>query len=498
MSRAAFLSRRIGRAPGFYRQSFVAAASLAAVASAVVFCSAGRYFEAAGASAIAITSALLLAGRVPVEAILIFWLAATPVLSFFVRFPVEKSIITFDRAIFAGLALVLFVRSKQSGGEARPLRLRATKFEIFWALLSLAAVASVAVKSEEVGYAGKLALDSFILPLLAFHIARNHFRAKGRGAALVMAAVALALILFATGAFEFLSGTNLLQYKGSELVREGERRVNGPFASDSSYAIICLLISTFLLAAPKIFRVRMDAGAQLLHALALSSVVIATLLPLFRAVAFALAIGWIIYAKANQRREGRRARAAGLSTKAALLLIGSLTASAVIAWAALFGVASLTERLASPRNVYGRLATWEAAAKIALENPASGVGLGNYTRYYSKKYSSTGDVQESILETRAASSPHSNLFWIAAELGLVACLFYVAAFVFIFLMGYRALVRARTPEQRAAAACYIAIASAYSISGLTLTSGAYSDLNLYFFFLLGLLLSASKGGREAA
>jgi O-antigen ligase len=174
---------------------------------------------------------------------------------------------------------------------------------------------------------------------------------------------------------------------------------------------------------------------------------------------------------------------------------GSLVVAVIISWAALFGAASIKERLASPRNAYGRLATWKAAAKIALENPSAGVGLGNYSDYYSKKYSSTGETRESILDARAASSPHSNVLWIAAELGLIACAIYVAAHASIFLMGYRALARARRPDERAAAACYIAIAVGYWISGLTLTSGAYSDLNLYLFFMLGLLLSVAEGGR---
>lgn len=507
MSKAIFLLKRIGRLPDFYGQSFVIAASLLAVFGAVVLCSLGRYFEAAGAAAIALSSAAVLAGRMPVEAILVLWFAATPLLSFFVRFPAEKSIMTFDRAIFGGIALILFLRWASKDGEAQSFRLRVTRFELAWALLSVAAVLSVAMKSQEIGYAGKLALDSFILPLLAFHIARNHCRAR-IGAALVIAASALASFLFATGAYELLTGTNLFQYRGSELIREGERRVNGPFASDSSYAIICLLLSAFLLAAPRVFRVRMDSGAQVLYTLALSSVVIATMLPLFRAVLVALAVCLIIYARAKGRGPGDTgegsdsARRMKASIKASMkgsiktraLLMGSLAVAVIIGWAALFGVDSIKERLASPRNVYGRIATWGAAAKIALENPALGVGLGNYETYYSNKYSSSGELQESVLDARAASSPHSNLLWIAAELGLIAALFYVAANVFIFLMGYRALVRASSPEARAAAACYLAIATGYWITGLTLTSGAYSDLNLYFFFILGLLLTACEGG----
>jgi hypothetical protein len=40
------------------------------------------------------------------------------------------------------------------------------------------------------------------------------------------------------------------------------------------------------------------------------------------------------------------------------------------------------------------------------------------------------------------------------------------------------------------------MAAAYWITGMTLTSGAYSDLNLCFFFLCGLLLNVSEKGFE--
>ena len=42
-----------------------------------------------------------------------------------------------------------------------------------------------------------------------------------------------------------------------------------------------------------------------------------------------------------------------------------------------------------------------------------------------------------------------------------------------------------------AAAAFIALFVAYWLPGLTLASGYYSDTNLYFFFLIGLLSNES-------
>ncbi|HTF36860.1 MAG TPA: hypothetical protein VK651_01020, partial [Blastocatellia bacterium] len=79
------------------------------------------------------------------------------------------------------------------------------------------------------------------------------------------------------------------------------------------------------------------------------------------------------------------------------------------------------------------------------------------------------------------------LLWIASELGLPGLALYVAANLYLFLTGWRALKRAADQRQRIAASCFLALVVAYSIPGLTIASGYYSDLNLYFLFLLGAL-----------
>ena len=60
-------------------------------------------------------------------------------------------------------------------------------------------------------------------------------------------------------------------------------------------------------------------------------------------------------------------------------------------------------------------------------------------------------------------------------------------------MGWRALKRAADQRQRIAAACFLALVVAYWLPGLTLASGYYSDLNLYFLFLLGALSTQFSG-----
>jgi hypothetical protein len=70
-------------------------------------------------------------------------------------------------------------------------------------------------------------------------------------------------------------------------------------------------------------------------------------------------------------------------------------------------------------------------------------------------------------------------------------LLYIAANIFLFLIGWRALRRAQIASERAAAMGFLSLLVAYWITGITLASGYYSDLNLYLFFMLGLLSNRS-------
>ncbi|HEX8090285.1 MAG TPA: O-antigen ligase family protein [Blastocatellia bacterium] len=501
------------------QSSFLIAAFISVLLGAAL-CASGKYREAAASSAALLCLAFILSARLSVESILITWFATTPLAYFYIRFPVDKSIITYDRAVFALVAVMILVGLRRAGGprsgaalpgawpplhgeEAGQRAIRSgraappftgvsvSRFEVAWALLSVLALASAAVKSGDVAYATRIAVDSFFLPLAAFHVARHHFDVRGRAGSLMIGAIMLALFLFITGAFEFASGANLFQYKGSELVRERELRVNGPFASDTSYTIICLLVAVFLRAAPAMLRVRLDRLARLLYALAQGAAVIATLLSLFRATAIALVICWLILRRLESRgsaaRGERDAHAHWPMSRGPLLIVTIAIAAGII----MLGPSSIGRRITDPRNAFGRLATWEAAAVIAVENPLFGVGLTNYHDYFHAKYNWEDESVESVLHARAADSPHSNLLWIAAELGLVALALYLMANVYLFFMGVRAMWKADGSQRRAAAACYLTLVAAYFIPGLTLASGYYSDLNLYFFFMLGLLLNES-------
>ena len=468
------------------------------IAFAGMLCATGDYRNAAVVTGVSLGAAFLLAAPVTFEVVLLTWFAATPLASFYIRYPIDRSIITYSRVVFGLLVVMLLLESHRklkmtgalldtssSTGRA-PFSL--SKVEIAWALLSVLALASAVARSNNVTYATRIAIDTFWLPLLAFYFARKHFDLRSGGRLLLLCCMALALFLFATGVFELATGIDLFQYKGSELVREGERRVNGPFAADSSFAIICLMLFLFLQAAPRLLRVRFDRAGKLVYVCATAAAALGALLSLFRVVAFALVICWIAQRWAAHRDTGQ-ALLRGSELRRVLPLAALIVVIVIVlgGWLVTMAPSTSGRRLADPRSAFGRLATWQAAAEIALENPAFGVGLANYPDYFDASHYYSDEAPEEVLDTKAADSPHSNLLWIASELGLPGLALYVAANLYLFLTGWRALKRAADQRQRIAASCFLALVVAYSIPGLTIASGYYSDLNLYFLFLLGAL-----------
>jgi hypothetical protein len=474
-----------------------------------VLCGLSDYTAALGFAAVVAGLVVALSLPNPAPSVLLVWFITAPIATFLIQIPSQQAILTYDRVVLTFVALLILIevsRSKKgalhtpsrsssdshrngSGSEplstARPLSI--TRFEIVWALLGVVAVASVATKSVNLGYSMRILVDSFWLPLIAFHAVRR-YSAQLSGRGLILGVMGLSLFLVTVGAYEFVTGSDLFPYRGAAIVREAEIRVNGPFASDSSYAIICLLFAVFLRIAPRVFGVHFDRGANFAHKLTIAFAIIASLLPLYRIVAVSLFVCWIItegvFSSAVVAR--RHALERVLARSKPIIALGLVLIAVMSIFGLLFWDSSIASRITSPRNLFGRVATWEAAAQIASEDPVFGVGLMNYRSHFDDRYPREQQWATAVREARPANYPHSNFLWIASELGVIGLGLYAIAAACLIRSGYRGLRQAKT-HRRAAAGGLLALVAAYFIPGLTLTSGAYSDLNLCFFFLIGIL-----------
>src|SRR6185369_5267443 len=111
---------------------------MAGVMASAVQCQAGDYKSAWIIAGIASGAGLLLYLPVSTQRVLICWFATAPLAAFYVRFPTNRSIVTFDRIVFAALVLVLLLSWKQheTAGAEEPARsFRFSKFEVAWGLL---------------------------------------------------------------------------------------------------------------------------------------------------------------------------------------------------------------------------------------------------------------------------------------------------------------------------------------------------------------------------
>lgn len=478
-----------------YRDLTTPVLGSAGVAVASFFCGTERYSDAAAVALFTVALVFAIrgarfgspAGLNAFEVTLLAWFVGSPIASYYFRLPGERSLITFDRIVVAALATSFLL-----GAIRKPHNsLTVSRFEIAWGVLTLVALVSVVSKANSLGFATRVAVDAFGLPLFVFFIARRFVDVEKCSKALILGAMALALFLFATGAIEVLSGADLFPFKGSELIRGGELRVNGPFSTDSSFATVSLMLALFLRAAPRMLRVRFDAGAELAWVAAMLAAAGAALMPMFRSVLAAGVVAWTLFevvaARPTLPGAGWRWKVIGRVTAA-----GGLTIALVVA-AFLWESPPIAKRLFNAGNLYSRLATWEAAARMTADNPLVGVGLWNFVDEFERLYGDEDWTLEEALDTRIARGAHSNLVWITTELGLLGFVPYVIANLCLLLTGLGALKRANDTKSRAAAACFASLMAAYWIPGLTLVNGAYSDLNLYYFFFLGILWQLTTG-----
>src|SRR6185503_176435 len=95
--------------------SFLISAALVAALAAAAFCATGDYANAAIIAAMVVGGALLIGFNASLEAVLVAWFVTTPLASFYLRVPLERSIITYDRAVFAVMIVIVLLNWSRVG-----------------------------------------------------------------------------------------------------------------------------------------------------------------------------------------------------------------------------------------------------------------------------------------------------------------------------------------------------------------------------------------------
>jgi O-antigen ligase len=125
----------------------------------------------------------------------------------------------------------------------------------------------------------------------------------------------------------------------------------------------------------------------------------------------------------------------------------------------------------------GRLYAWQAAFRMALANPFSGVGLDNfYFNYFF--YSPHWDGKNHAV--------HSTWFQILGETGFIGFLLFICLLIGTFTLSYRLLSRLRSHEMKPMAeGLWIGLIT-FCVSGTFLTQGTTWPLYILISLLIAL------------
>lgn len=406
------------------------------------------------------------------EVLLLLWVLIFPLGYYFLSYPKGGSLFNFDRAIVGLLTVGICLYPKD-----RLIRLPVSLRRCGWAWSAFLAAGIISmVQVKELRGSARVLLEAFLLPgILSYYViacfpVRRYLRVL-HGLISVMAMYSAAI-----GVAEIILGTDLLPIPGAGEYFAGQHdllvlRVNGPFLTNNSYGLIGMVTFCLLWFLWRAAGDSFPGWQKLLHVLGMTSALLSALLPLFRSIVLTFAIIFFLALFRAQTLRKRLARIAGL------LMIATVVLAAMGLVPDLY-----EERMASSENVYGRLAQQKQNLKIFLADPMIGVGLNNYHEYASHK----AQTATSFEGVEALEYPHSNLGAVLAETGLVGFLPYAASQVLLVVAFWK--LRARRTECSSLVQRFsLYVFLSYWISGLALTSGYSSDLNLWYMFSLAVL-----------
>ncbi|HYG97690.1 MAG TPA: O-antigen ligase family protein, partial [Terriglobales bacterium] len=408
---------------------------------------------------------------------LILWAAVSPLGYHYLSLPQQQPIFTLDRLVIGVLVLAGVLATKPKVPISPSLRYSALAWAgfVFAAALSLASVTNLASSA-------RLLVEAFVFPLILGWAMLRSFDAD-RYAPLVHIAVCVVSIYSAAiGVAEILTLQDLLPIAGASLYLDtgiGIPRANGPFQTNNSFALIGVTSFLLLQFLRRMLASRVRRWQTILHIVGSSGALLMAMLPMFRSVALTLLalLGWEAF------------RSKGVRRIALTSLI--IAATAMVLWVGSLAPDAFEERVSSNNNVYARLAQQKQTLELFLSHPVLGVGINNFFEAVPK----TTNYSALFAGADPLDYPHNNLAAVLAETGVLGFMPYMMAQAFL-VKAFWDLRKRKTAAANEAWRYFCYIFVGYWASGMTLTSGYYSDLNLWFMFAV--IVVYSFGVSEAS
>ncbi len=395
-----------------------------------------------------------------------FWIAASPLVYPFLRYPSHSGgLVTFDRIWLVGL-MVAVLRMPRPRTRDRAANFMWLTMVIFATAYGVRLLLPPHGDHTQIRYW----FDALVLPIGAFVVTRRQVFTDGdervlRG--LIIAGVVMSVISVA----ELLFGFQLASLSGGTPVFDqaaGVARVSGPFASNaasSTATLVCL--------AAVVYWTQTHTGAARRVGVLASVIIVAGALASFHRAAGLGVVAILILGTTYGARD-RTKRILTLAMIGVVAALGFYVVSASIESSTFY-----QGRVASGSNVIGRFASWEQSIAIFKTSPVFGVGPGQAPVIQQQ------EGLFSINGQSAASTLHSSFLTSLAELGVIgftAFLLQSAAVIRLMLAVRR---RAASRRDELLFGALFGGGVAFLIMSLTLTIVPESPANLAFAVLLG-------------
>jgi O-antigen ligase len=476
-SRKAF--RDIGSVAGENRLLiWIGLASLGTIAA--VLMGAPKMLIAMGfASVIAVAVILFviastLYGRI--DFILMGWVLLFPLGYYYLSIPRERSVFTLDRAVLGACMVAIAFTAR----GARPLPAPMRTAAILWVLFLVAAFLSLQNMDNPLG-ASKEVIDAFALPaVLGYYVWRN-FPVRRKLSELHILSCLMCVYVAAISVAELLRGEDLLPLPSAIMFSDHTgvvQRVNGPFATNNSLGLIGLISLFLLIFLRRAIGTGMPGWQRSLHLAGLTSALTMALSPMFRSIIMTLVIVGILeiyWSKSNKVR---------------LMVAGvALAGVAGIAFLRVTAPDFFQYRVSDMSDLYARIAQYKQTWTLFESYPLRGVGLANYATVADNVPAAYYRGVESV------GSAHNTLASILVDTGMVGFLGYFLAQVYFFRAFWRLRLQG-TPQAKLASRFALYIFMSYWITGLMLTSGYYSDMNLWYLFAMAVIYKCANTEHE--
>jgi hypothetical protein len=400
------------------------------------------------------------------------WLAVFPYCYYFFSYPAERAIFTIDRAFIVLLAIELFFMSRRTG--ATPLTRDVRISGYFWGLYLLVCFGSLASHPVfDVLGSYRLLLDGMLMPALLglyavrlFPITRNLSKLHGCVCVLMLG------IAVVCGS-ELLSGKNLLPWPGAIetwIYNYDVKilRVDGPFENSSVLSVIGVVGLFFITYSRRLIGSSLTSTQHLLHIIGLVASLASALMPMNRGLIIAVLVCASIdyFAKAPL-----------ISRSLWNCLFAALFFAAVFAKLLYPGV--FEDRVTGGDNFYQRIAQDVQTSEVIRDHPLMGVGFNLFSATV------IGDPRYAVQwgGFEAMNVPHNSILSVLAEEGGVGFLLYAGGQLYFI----RAMWRMRKVN-RLGWQVFLYCILVYIIFGFDVGIAYYSDLNLFYMFVLGIIL----------